>query len=46
MRGQGIEKDGERGDLIVEVSIVVPEKLSPEQEDMLKQFAAAGGLKY
>ncbi|HTL95350.1 MAG TPA: molecular chaperone DnaJ [Gemmatimonadaceae bacterium] len=46
VRGQGIEKDGERGDLIVEVSIVVPEKLSPEQEDMLKQFAAAGGLKY
>jgi len=46
VRGQGIEKDGERGDLIVEVSIVVPEKLSPEQEDMLKQFAASGGLKY
>ena len=46
VRGQGIEKEGERGDLIVEVSIVVPEKLSPEQEDMLKQFAAAGGLKY
>lgn len=46
VRGQGIEKDGEHGDLIVEVSIVVPEQLSPEQEDMLKQFAAAGGLKY
>ena len=46
VRGQGIEKNGEHGDLIVEVSIVVPEKLSPEQEDMLKQFAAAGGLKY
>ena len=46
VRGQGIEKDGERGDLIVEVSIVVPETLSPEQEDMLKQFAAAGGMKY
>lgn len=46
VRGQGIEKDGDRGDLIVEVSIVVPETLSPEQEDMLKQFAAAGGLKY
>ena len=46
VRGQGIEKDGEHGDMIVEVSIVVPETLSPEQEEMLKQFAASGGLKY
>lgn len=46
VRGQGIEKDGETGDMIVEVSIFVPETLSPEQEEMLKQFAASGGLKY
>jgi molecular chaperone DnaJ len=46
VRGQGIEMDAEHGDMIVEVSIVVPETLSPEQEDMLKQFAASGGLKY
>lgn len=46
VRGQGIEKDGERGDMIVEVSIVVPEKLSKEQEEMMRQFAAAGGMKY
>ena len=46
VRGQGIEKDGQRGDMIVEVSIVVPEKLSAEQEDMMRQFAASGGMKY
>ncbi|HKV52405.1 MAG TPA: J domain-containing protein, partial [Gemmatimonadaceae bacterium] len=46
VRGQGIEKDGEHGDMIVDVSIVVPETLSPEQEEMLRQFAASGGLKY
>jgi molecular chaperone DnaJ len=46
VRGQGIEKDGERGDMIVEASIVVPESLSPEQEDMMRQFAASGGMKY
>jgi molecular chaperone DnaJ len=46
VRGQGIEKDGKRGDLIVEVSITVPEKLTPEQEEMMRQFAAAGGMKY
>ncbi len=46
VRGQGIEKGGKRGDLIVEVSISVPERLSEEQERMMKEFAEAGGLKY
>ncbi len=46
VRSQGIEKGGKRGDLIVEVSISVPEKLSEEQEQMMKDFAEAGGLKY
>jgi len=46
VRGQGIEKGGERGDLIVEVSISVPSNLSEEQERMMKEFAEAGGLKY
>lgn len=44
--GQGIKKDGTQGDLIVEVEIVVPEKLTPELERMMKEFADAGGLKY
>jgi molecular chaperone DnaJ len=46
VRSQGIAKDTHRGDLIVEVSIDVPEKLSPDQERMMKEFAAAGGMKY
>jgi molecular chaperone DnaJ len=46
VRGQGIEKGEKKGDLIVEVSIAVPEKLSEEQERMMKEFAEAGGLKY
>ena len=46
VRGQGIEKAEKKGDLIVEVSIAVPEKLSEEQERMMKEFADAGGLKY
>jgi molecular chaperone DnaJ len=46
VRGQGIEKDGKRGDLIIEVAISVPEKLSEEQERMMREFAEAGGLKY
>ncbi|MGH7650885.1 MAG: molecular chaperone DnaJ [Gemmatimonadaceae bacterium] len=46
VRGQGIQKGEQKGDLIVEVSIAVPEKLSEEQERMMKEFADAGGLKY
>ncbi len=46
VRGQGIPKGDKKGDLIVEVSIMVPEKLSEEQEKMMKEFAESGGLKY
>lgn len=46
IRGHGIEKDGHKGDLIVETTIVVPEKLNEDQERLFKEFAEAGGLKY
>ena len=46
VRDQGIVKGAGKGDLIVEVEIIVPEKLTPEQEKMMKEFADAGGLKY
>ncbi|HXT49072.1 MAG TPA: molecular chaperone DnaJ [Gemmatimonadaceae bacterium] len=44
--GQGIEKNGTKGDMIVEANVTVPEKLTPEQEKMMKEFAASGDLKY
>jgi len=46
VRGQGIQKGAQTGDLIVEVKIEAPEKLSEEQERIMREFAAAGGLKY
>ena len=46
IKGQGIEKNGSRGDQIVEVAVQVPARLSPEQETRLKEFADAAGLKY
>jgi len=46
VRGQGVATGSETGDLIVEVSITVPESLTPEQEEMMRNFAAAGGIKY
>jgi molecular chaperone DnaJ len=44
VRGQGIERDGVKGDLIVEVDVTVPDKLTPEQEEAMKKFAEA--MKY
>lgn len=46
VKGQGIERDGTKGDLIVEVAITVPDKLTEEQEEAMKAFAVASGLKY
>jgi molecular chaperone DnaJ len=46
VRGQGIQKGDKKGGLIVEVAIQVPEKLSEEQERMMKEFAESGGMKY
>jgi molecular chaperone DnaJ len=46
VRGQGITKDDHTGDLIIEVQVSVPEKLTEEQEKAMKDFANAGGLRY
>ena len=44
IKGQGVEKNGVRGDQLVQVQVTVPEKLTPEQEGLLKQFAESAGL--
>jgi molecular chaperone DnaJ len=46
VRGQGIEKEGQKGDLIVQVDVQVPDKLTEDQERAMKEFAEASGLKY
>jgi molecular chaperone DnaJ len=46
VRGQGITKDDHTGDLIIEVQVSVPEKLTEEQEKAMRDFANAGGLKF
>jgi molecular chaperone DnaJ len=38
VKGHGIEKDGSRGDLIVQVEVTVPEKLTAEQEEAMRKF--------
>ena len=46
VRGLGVRRGAQVGDLIIEAEVVVPENLTPEQEKMMKEFAEAGGLKY
>jgi molecular chaperone DnaJ len=44
--GQGIEREGARGDLIVVVEVTVPDKLTEEQEKAMRDFAEASNLKF
>jgi len=46
VRGHGIEKNNAKGDQIVEIQVTIPEKLTPEQEAALKQFADSTDLRY
>ena len=44
--GQGVEKAGRRGDQYVQVKITVPGEMSPEQQELMKEFARVSDLKY
>jgi molecular chaperone DnaJ len=46
IRGQGIPKGEQRGDMIVETTIAVPESLTDEQRELMEQFAEAVGLRH
>lgn len=44
IKGQGIEKNGRKGDQLVGIYVTVPDKLTPEQEELMKKFAESAGL--
>ena len=46
IRDQGIEKEGQRGDLIVEITIRVPESLTEDAQQKMREFAEMAELKY
>lgn len=46
IKGMGLEKSGQKGDQLVQIQVTVPEKLAPEAEAELKEFADKAGIKY
>jgi len=46
IKGLGIEKGGRKGDQLVQVHVQIPEKLTPEQEELMKKLAEVGGMAY
>ena len=46
LKGLGVERNGKRGDQLVEINVQIPEKLNQKQTDLLKEFAEVSGLKY
>ncbi len=46
IKGQGIEKNGRRGDQLVAVQVTIPSELTSEQQELLKKFADSAGLPY
>ncbi len=46
IKGQGIEKNGRRGDQLVAVQVSVPGELTPEQQDLMKKLAESAGMTY
>jgi molecular chaperone DnaJ len=46
IKGQGLEKNGRRGDQLVGVQLTVPDELTPEQQDLMKKFAESAGMSY
>jgi molecular chaperone DnaJ len=46
VRGQGVVKGEQRGDMIVEARVTVPEQLDEAQQAKMRDFAEAAGIKY
>ncbi len=42
----GLEKNGRKGDQLVQVDVKMPDKLSSNEEKLLKEFADKAGMKY
>jgi molecular chaperone DnaJ len=46
IKGQGIERNGRRGDQLVGIQVTIPDRLTEEQREMLKRFAETAGMQF
>jgi len=46
IKGQGIEKNGVKGDQLVQVQVALPDELTPEQQELMRKLADSAGLPY
>ena len=46
IKGQGLEKNGRKGDQLVAVQVTVPGELTPEQQELMKRFAESAKMSY
>ena len=46
IKGQGIEKNGVKGDQLVQVQVTLPDDLTPEQQELMRKLAESAGLPY
>jgi molecular chaperone DnaJ len=46
IKGQGIERNGRRGDQLVGIQVTIPTDLTPDQQESFKKSADAAGLRY
>jgi molecular chaperone DnaJ len=46
IKGQGLERNGRRGDQLVAVQVSIPAELTPEQQEAFRKFADEAGLQH
>jgi molecular chaperone DnaJ len=46
IKSQGLERNGRRGDQLVGVQLTVPDELTPEQQELMRQLAESAGMAY
>ncbi len=46
IKGLGVERNGRRGDQLVEIRVTLPDQLTPEEQDLVKKLAEMAGMTY
>jgi molecular chaperone DnaJ len=46
IKGQGLERNGRKGDQLVVVQVSIPPELTPEQQELFRKFADQSGLQH